>query len=388
MSIRQSQVASLPEGTHTIEPGLYLRVRGKYRNFVVRLQVGGKRREIGLGSATELTIAAAKAKAAALKAEAASGNEEWGKKPEERKSPAFKDYAVRTLDVMASAKRWRGKHTEAHYRSLIKNYAIPTFGDKAVDAVTREDVLSALNLIWNERPQAGLRLRMILDHIFDYAAADGWTDKRSPAAWKGNLDRFLPAPQKVRATKHHEAMTMEEARKAVRLFIGSEVVSHRAVIFILLTASRVGEAVNARWDEVDFDAKVWAVPAERRKDGKPFPHRVPLSDQAIFLLKKMPRRSDYIFQSLLTSRPISPSVTTLAIQRYIGRKVTIHGCRSTFSDWCAETGVDVILAEKSLMHATGNAVRQAYQRSDLLEQRRPVMQAWADALFEGVDLEE
>ena len=136
MSIRQSQVASLPEGTHTIEPGLYLRVRGKYRNFVVRLQVGGKRREIGLGSATELTIAAAKAKAAALKAEAASGNEEWGKKPEERKSPAFKDYAVRTLDVMASAKRWRGKHTEAHYRSLIKNYAIPTFGDKAVDAAS------------------------------------------------------------------------------------------------------------------------------------------------------------------------------------------------------------------------------------------------------------
>ena len=155
------------------------------------------------------------------------------------------------------------------------------------------------------------------------------------------------------------------------------------MLFTALTASRISESVKAKWSEVDFESAVWSVPPERRKDGKSYPHRVPLSSQAIELLKGIDRTSSpFIFQSRMTNSNLAPDSVRKYLKKISGDpNATSHGMRSTFRDWCADNGQDRVLAEKSLMHSVGNSVEQAYQRSDLLDLRRPLMQEWGDFLL-------
>ncbi len=384
--ITQAKIDALPDGVYTVESGLYLRVRGKYRNYFVRLQIDGKRRDVAVGSAKDVTLAAAKSKALALRAQAANGNEDWGKETVEKKAPLFKDFYPEAFGRFSSAKQWRSPHTGWQYEHVMKVYGMPKLAEKRVDEITRDDVLEVIQPIWEKINYSANVLRRLIELTLDYAAADGWTDKRNPAAWKGNLEMFLPPSSKVAPTRHHEAMTMDEARMLAPQLFWSMIVSHRALLFCLLTASRASEGVKARWEEFDFEKRIWYVPPERRKDGKPYPHRVPLSKQTICLLNHIPRNGEYVFISNFrgkNKKPIRIDQLRQILWRHVRNGVTTHGCRSTFRDWCAENGIDPILAEKSLMHTTGGRTEQAYQRSDLLEQRRPVMQAWADALFEG-----
>ena len=383
MAITQSVLGKLPEGTHRIEQGLYFRVRGKYRNFFVRLQVNGKRRDVGLGSANEITLAVAKAKAAALRADALSGNSAWGRVDAKPEAPRFKDYVFEVLDKLAEARQWKNASTKRIFVQITRDYLIDGLGEKRIDAIERDDVLRVLRPIWETKGETSKRAMQILSNTFDYAMMEGWIDKRNPAQWRGNLSMYLPPHARIHKPKHHEAPTFEEAQRCARAFIGSAFPMHQAIVFGLLTATRVSEFVKARWDEFDFENRVWSVPPERRKDEKPYPHRVPLSKQAIFLLKRIARQNEYVFKSRINSGHINPISPRDGIRLFLMRAVTMHGCRSAFSDWCAREGIDVILIEKSLMHATGSAVHLAYQRDDLLEQRREVMQRWADALFEG-----
>ena len=193
---------------------------------------------------------------------------------------------------------------------------------------------------------------------------------------------LFPAGSKVHKVKHQEAATQVELSIICKKFITSQFVSHQAIVFGILTAARVNEFLGARWSEIDFDNAVWNCP--RRKDGKTEPHRVPLPTQLMRMLKLMERRSDFIFPSSVNAKShLCKETPKNILRKNLMRHVTMHGCRSTFRDWCAENGIDRILAEKALMHQTGNAVELAYQRSDLLEQRRPVMQAWADFLLKS-----
>lgn len=387
MAITQAVLGKLPEGTHTVEPGLYFRVRGKYRNFFVRLQVDGKRRDVGIGSVNEITLAAAKAKASALRAEALSGHKNWGKKEQSKATPLFGAFAVQALEKLAAAKKWKNPKTKKMYEQIVRDYLLPTLKSIPVDEITRDDVLNALQPTWEKKTIYTSRARYLLECFLEFAAAEGLTEKRNPATWRGNLALFLPPIDRVHRAKHFEAPTLKELQKVSREFIGSSFPLHQATLFGILTATRLNEFIAAKWEEFDFQNRVWLIPPERRKDGKPYPHRVPLSSQALFLLKAITRKSDYVFQSrYLTNRHINPSQPKHVLQQFLMRRVTMHGCRSTFSDWCARNSIDDNLAEKSLMHATGNRVRQAYQRDDLLEERRPVMQRWADALFEGIEL--
>ena len=162
-------------------------------------------------------------------------------------------------------------------------------------------------------------------------------------------------------------------------------ITHKAILFGILTASRTIEFVPARWGEINWAAKVWSVPPERRKDKKKEPHRVPLSNQAIELLQsirgsRIMNPNGFIFLSSYGWH-ISLGTPRIFLQRALLRSVTMHGCRSTFRDWAAENGKNDVVAEKCLMHATGSTVVRAYQRSDLLKLRRVLMQEWADELF-------
>ena len=386
MKVTQAVIGKLPEGTHTVAPGLYLRVRGKYRNFFVRLQVNGKRREVGLGSAATMTVAAAKARAEMMRGEAAAKHEDWGRK-EEKRTPLFGEFAQAALERLIETRKWKNKQTEQMHRQILKTYLLPILKDIPIDAITRENVLEVLNPIWHTKNIVAVRCRVILEKLLDLAALETNSERRNPAAWRGNLDFFLPPPEKVHQTKHWAAMTFEEAQKVVCTFFSTPYISHKAIVFGILTAARKNEFLQAKWQEIDFENAVWSVPPERRKDQKPYPHRVPLSKQAVALLKRIHRESDFVFTSPTNrNRCLGRDNANYMLPNFLKRNVTMHGCRSTFSDWGAREGIDSVLIEKSLMHATGNKVAQAYQRDDLLERRRPVMQAWADALFKGSGL--
>ncbi|WP_371873899.1 tyrosine-type recombinase/integrase [Parasutterella muris] len=262
----------------------------------------------------------------------------------------------------------------------MKDIAIPVLGKKKMSEISRQDVLDVLKPIWMTRNETASRLRGRLENIFAYAVSDGLM-AYNPALWRGNLDRELPPPSKVQNAGHLEAMPLKELQEKIHCFLPPKNRTRQVILFTILTASRVGESAPARWDEIDWENKIWSVPPERRKDQKKYPHRVPLSRQAIELLKGIERKGDLIFCIDASNQGSKYSLRPL-LQRMTGTKATMHGFRSTFRDWAAENGVPDTVAEKCLMHTTGNAVVQAYQRSDLLEQRREVMQAWADAVFE------
>ena len=384
--MRQRDVLGLPDGLHLVEPNLYIRVRGKYRNFIARLRVDGERKDFALGSANSIPISVAQAKLKDLKAKV------WAGKPVKRKKtaavPTFGEYAPEAVRRIAAVKRWKNAKHAAQWASTIETYAVPVLGEKLMTEITREDVLAVLEPMWEEKTETASRLRGRLEAVFDLATSDGILKGRNPAVWRGNLALFLPLPSRVKDLKHQEALTLEEAKHAAEAFSVSPFSGQQAVLFGILTCARVGEFLPAMWDEIDLEAAVWACPPERRKDGKPYPHRVPLCRQLVDALSRVPKRQrkGLVFPSRWTGGMMSIDTPRTLLRKFFKRAVTMHGCRSTFRDWAAESGVDWVLAEKSLMHQTGSAVVQAYQRSDLLEQRRPVLQQWADVLLGGLEL--
>lgn len=388
MKITSKNVFTVEDGNHTVAPNLILVVRGNTRRFVFRYSENGKRTDKALGPARKLSLSDAKALADELRSKLALGEEIKTRRERKEKEntpdmPVFKTYAIETIDRLQEVKRWRNKKHAQQWRNTIEQYAFPFIGEKPINEITREDVLNILKPIWLEKNETASRVRGRLENILAYAVTDGILPS-NPAAWRGNLDRYLAPQSKVKVVKHFEAMPFSVLQEKMKCLIPANNRTRRVILFTILTASRIGESVPARWDEIDFKNRVWSVPPERRKDSKPFPHRVPLSTQAIDLLNSIERQGEKIFDAPNRKADSRYSLTGL-LKRMTGTDATMHGFRSTFRDWCAENGVPEILAEKSVMHQTGNAVVQAYQRSDLLEQRREVMQRWADAVFEKID---
>lgn len=380
--MKQTDVFKLPDGIHTVERGLRLRVRGagKYRSWEVLVQVAGRKFRKALGTASTVSLAQARERAAIVRGKIAAGeplDEKDGAQPSHR----FKDVFVEAIDARREVAQWTSEKHADQWRATLTRYAVPVIGSLDVADVTREDILRVLRPIWKTKTETASRLRERLEICFDYFLRRGWRQAENPARWRAGLEFDLPRPKKVSRVRHFEAPTFTELMHAVPRLLQSR--GGRMIVFGMLTACRAREFVLARWSEIDFRQKVFTVPPERRKDKRPYPHRVPLSRQAALLLRSIDRTSDYVFPGLRAAT-MSLESPRIMLSRVIGRKVTMHGCRSTFSDWCAETGKDETLREKSLSHATGDEVANAYQRSDLLERRRVLMQEWADALFREV----
>ena len=374
--VRQSEVQRLPDGMHPADRNLFLTVKGQQRSWIFRMKKDGREIKRGLGSAAVVSLAEAKLKAERLRADVRAGDDPGRQK--KVNSVRFRDIFLKVIETRERVKRWKNAKHSRQWAQTIEDYALPILGDLEVSEITRADVLRVLSAIWGTKAETASRLRARLEAVFAYAIRQGWREKENPARWKENLEFDLPSRQKAQTVEHYEAPTLEELQNlAPRL---KKSVGGRAILFGILTASRVGEFVPARWIEINLETRVWCVPPERRKDGRNYPHRVPLSSQIVEMLRGMEMSGEYLFPGL-SDHHIHRETPRILLRKMLGRKVTMHGCRSTFRDWCAETGQDPILAEKSLMHTTGSEVEQAYQRSDLLERRRPLMQAWADALF-------
>ena len=335
--VSQKNLFSVPDGKYYLGDNLLLRVRGSSRSFFFRFYKNNRSHELSIGPAKFLTIADARNKVIELKSRIFQGENVLVEK-KGSELVLFEDVYEEAIKGIERTKKWTNEKHAAQWISTVKTYAVPVIGRYAVNDITRDDIFRVLSPIWETKTETASRVRGRLENIFEFLKVKGLYKHDNPAMWKNGLSVLLPPAKKI-----------------------------------------ANEFQKAKWSEIDFETKTWI--HNRRKDKKKYPHRVPLSDQCISLLKSLPRnRGEFIFASAHGS-PLALDTFRMVLQKNVKRKVTMHGCRSTFRDWCAENGVDPVLSEKSLMHKTGNEVEEAYQRSDLLEQRRPLMQDWADALL-------
>lgn len=373
-------------GRHSDGGGLYLNVSptgAKSWLFMWSVMVaradgskGQKRYEMGVGSYPGVSLAAARSTAAAHRQTVATG----GNPIAERDREAEPTFAEATTKFLASMeKSWRNEKHRAQWRSTLETYCA-AINAKRVSTIATEDVLTVLNPIWREIPETASRVRGRIERVLDFCKVKGWREGENPALWRGHLKNVLPA--RARLTRgHHAALPYQEVPDFVVRIRGAEAMAARALEFTILCASRSGETYGARWGEIDFDAGIWTVPKERMKAGKE--HRVPLSKQAVVLLKRLKKTSDgkgYIFPGERKGKPLSNMAMAMFLKR-LKVQITVHGFRSSFRDWAGDaTSFPREVAEAALAHSVGNAVEAAYRRSDALERRRKMMQAWADYL--------
>jgi integrase len=245
-----------------------------------------------------------------------------------------------------------------------------------------------LEPIWSAKPETASRVRQRIERVLDFAKVSGLREGENPARWRGHLDHLLPPLSKVRRVEHHAAMPYEAVPAFVARLRVQDGVASLALEFAILTAARTGEVLGARWGEVDLGAAVWTVPAERMKAGRA--HRVPLPHRAVELLtelrgKKPPAPGDLVFPGLRPGRSLS-NMAMLALLRRFKLDVTVHGFRSSFRTWAAErSAFPTEVVEMALAHTIRSAVVAAYQRGDLFEKRRLLMQQWADYLDHATD---
>ena len=379
LTARAAETLAKP-GRHSDGGGLYLSISGEGRRRWVFLYTWrGKQREAGLGAAGKggVSLKAAREKAAEGRALVKAGVDpiaEWNKaNPEEVRSfgKAADDY----LAVHQGG--FRNEKHKAQWAMTLTRYCEPIRG-MPVDAVDTEAVLSVLKPLWTRAPETASRLRGRIEAVLDAAKARGFIERNeaNPARWRGHLDKLLPKRAKL-TRGHHAAMPYAGVPAFIAELRQRPATAARALEFCILTATRSGEALAARWDEMDFEGKVWTVPAERTKAGRE--HRIPLSERAVDILREMEaeRAGEFVFPGQRPGRPLSGMAFEMLLRR-INSPYTAHGFRSSFRDWAGnETLFTRELAEHALAHVIGDKAEQAYRRSDALARRRELMDAWA-----------
>ena len=362
--------------------GLYLNVApGGSKNWVQRITVDGKRRDLGLGGYPAISLARARGRAAENKTAIAEGKAPGPTQRPARKAPAPKvpTFGQAALEVhKGNMARFRSAKHGKNWIQMLEKYAMPTLGPIALNEIDRLDVLAVLTPIWTERPETARRVRQRIRTIFAWGTAHGYRDN-NPAGEV--ITAALPAMPKQQT--HFKAIHYAELAAALDDIRASDsgLAAKLALEFVALTAARSGEVRGATWGEIDFDRALWTIPASRMKGG--VEHRVPLSSPALDLLRAVqPLREtgDYIFPSPAKEGRGLSDATLTKILRTIGLAdcMTVHGMRSTFRDWAAEeTATPWAVAELCLAHKVGTAVEQGYHRTDLLERRRELMDAWA-----------
>jgi len=272
---------------------------------------------------------------------------------------------------------YRNPKHAAQVLSTIETYAVPVIGIMPVVQIGLKEVLAVLQPIWADKTETACRLRGRIESVLAWATVSGHRTGDNPARWKGNLDAVLAQPGKIARVKHHAALPIEQLPTFFARLRQQSGMAARALEFVILTAARSGEVRGAKWMELDSDAGVWTVPAERMKAGRE--HRVPLCSQARDLLERLPKfeGSDFVFSAprggMLSDMSIS------AVMRRMDAEAVPHGFRSTFRDWAAEhTEYAGEIAEMALAHTISNKVEAAYRRGDLLAKRRQMMNDWAE----------
>ncbi|CEG09780.1 Putative prophage CPS-53 integrase [Afipia felis] len=380
--------------------GLYLQVTegvdgAPRKSWLFRYSVDGRERQMGLGPLSDVPLAQARERALAAREIRRAGKDPIAEREAARaeanllsaKTMSFDDCA--TAYIAAHRTGWRNVKHASQWTNTIATYCSPVFGKLPVQLVDVGLVMKSIEPLWATKPETAGRVRGRIERILDWAKVRGYRDGENPARWRGHLDHLLPARGKVRRVQHHAALPYVEISAFVTALRKRDAIAARALEFAILTAARTSEVLGAKWSEIDLDARLWVIPADRMKAGRE--HRVPLADRAIEIIKgmKTSKKSDYIFYG--DRRSTLSNMSLLMLLRRMGRNdITIHGFRSTFRDWVAEqTNYPSAVAEMALAHSIGNAVEAAYRRGDMLDKRRSLMAQWENyctkpATFAGV----
>lgn len=372
--------------------GLHLCIAGNSKAWVLRVKIGDRRTDLGLGSFEDVSLATAREKAAQLRKEIIGGVDPVAEKREREaavrvtkaKTKTFKECAEAFLE--AQKPKWKNANAKhvAQWSSTLATYAYPKIGALPVDKVDTGLILEVLQQpteggasLWEAKTETASRLRGRVEKVLAWATFRGYRHGDNPARWRGHLDNELPARGDVRKVKHHAALPYAEIGEFMVDLRKREGLSARALEFAILTAARSNEVRMATWDEIDLDRRLWTIPKERMKAKKE--HAVPLSDAAVALLKALPRIENV---PLLFSAPkggaFSDAVFRALFERMDREGLTQHGFRSTFREWAGETTAyprEVI--EHALAHQLADKAEAAYQRGTLMPKRARLMADWA-----------
>jgi integrase len=390
-------------------PGLLIQITTTdVKSWILRTTIGNKRREIGLGGYKDVPLAKARERAREVKDMIWQGIDPIEKKRADRAAlikqqkramtfaQAVEKYLKDKAPTEGNLKAW------AQWRSTLETYALPEIGNLPVAEIEAADVQRVLLPIWASKNETASRLRGRIENVLDYAKVLKARTGENPARWRGNLDQLLVKRSRVRKKSAFPALPYDVAPRWLADLRDREGIAAKALEFGFLCASRSGEVRGATWDEIDLERGIWQIPANRMKAGKE--HTVPLSAAAIALLKGLERRKgcDLLFPST-TGKELSDMTLSAVMRRMHAdkakqdvkagvteakagwcdpkqdyRAAVPHGLRSTFRDWIAdETTYPRDMAEMALAHAIGNESEASYRRSDMLEKRRAMMEAWA-----------
>lgn len=364
------RVASIKDhGRHADGGGLYLVVDQYGKRWAFLYTRAGRRAELGLGPLRDVGLAEARELAAAARGALRKGLDPRSARA--TRVPTFGECADAYLSSMAPQFK-NQKHLWQWGQTLGDAYC-RAIRSKPVDQITTEDVLGVLSPIWVAKNETAARLRGRIERVLDAARAKGHRSGENPARWRGHLDHLLPRRQKLQRG-HHRAIPASEVPELIRRLRETDTVAAACLEWCILTACRTGEAIGARWDEVDGD--LWTIPAARMKAKRP--HRVPLTPRCIAILDELRQMgSEWVFPGQRRGRPLS-NMAMLELLRRLEVDATTHGFRSTFRDWAGDhTSFPREIIEAALAHVVGSETERAYRRGDALERRRDLMAAWA-----------
>jgi integrase len=364
--------------------GLYLQVTATGgKSWTYRFSLGGHRRDMGLGPYPAVSLAAARKAASEARSLAKAGRDPIATRDAERavhrlgsaRGLTFDQAAKQFLDGREAT--WRNEKHRQQWRNTLDAYASPIIGATSVADLTTADVTRVLDPIWKTRPETASRLRARIERILDWANVRGYRAGENPARWRGHLDNVYPIRSEARPVAHHAAVAIDDLPATYAALCQSAGTAALALRFLILTAARAAEVTGATWAEIDFQEKIWTIPASRMKAGRE--HRVPLSSEAVAILtaRRAAMLGDLVFPSWRNGRPLASSSLLTAL-RVAGRSATVHGLRSTFRDWTAErTETPRDVAEMALAHTIENKAEAAYRRGELMTKRAVLMQRWA-----------
>jgi integrase len=380
------------DGLHHDGRGLYLQVKNGGRSWVFRYTLNGKARYMGLGPYPGVSLAEARRGAEGHRGLLREGKDPIEARQEHRQTARLK--AAQSVTFEHCAKQyiddhiagWRNTKHADQWRSTLETYAYPVFGSLSVQVIDTALVTKVLGPIWKNKTETATRVRQRVEAILDWATAHGYRSGDNPARWRGHLDKLFPKRSKVQKVKHHDAMHSSELPEFFAELSKRKTISAKALAFTILTAARSGEVRGATLGEINSDGTTWTIPGERTKSGRE--HRVPLSTQALALLRSL----DFIVENdeqVLFPGPLGKPLSDAAMRKYLQQEMgepglTVHGFRSTFRDWAAEcTNFPREIAEAALAHVLRDKTEAAYQRGDMLERRRMLMEGWAKFCTSG-----
>jgi integrase len=353
--------------------GLFLEIGDKGgKSWIVRVQKAGRRRDIGLGSASKVPLAEARIRAIKIRTEIEAGLDPVAERRKAEGIPSFRKTAALVFEQ--NRKTWKNGHHQWQWMRTLEMFAFPAIGDLAVSEVTGPMVRDLLADIWLTKPETARRVRQRVGAVLDWAYSKGWRDAEAPMR---SITKGLP--RQPRNDKHHAALAYTDVPGFLSRLRGATVTFGRlALDALILTATRSGEVRGAAWDELDLESGLWTIPAARMKAGKA--HVVALCPEAIAVFQHAAKLriggEPLIFPGAKRGKPMS-DMTLVKIMRDMEVPATPHGFRSSFRDWAADqTSFPGEVAEAALAHAVPDKVVAAYRRTDFLEKRRALMAAW------------